>query len=71
MVYTDIQTLRGLDRPTDYGSGVEYADGIIESLCPGQNVGLQIGLWLKGTSGCDDINAGALQSKIQSIIDSL
>lgn len=28
MVYTDIQTLRGLDSPTDYGSGIEYADGL-------------------------------------------
>ena len=30
MVYTDIQTLRGLDRPVDYGSGIEYADGTLQ-----------------------------------------
>lgn len=42
MVYTDIQTLRGLDKPADYGSGVEYADGIINSLFPGEQVGLQV-----------------------------
>jgi hypothetical protein len=27
MAYTDIQTLRGLSSPVDYGSGIEYADG--------------------------------------------
>ena len=31
MVYTDIQTLRGLDKPIDYGTGVEYVDGLIEA----------------------------------------
>ena len=29
MVYTDLQTLRGLDRPVDYGTGLEYADGAL------------------------------------------
>ena len=29
MFYTDIQTLRGLDAPVDYGSGIEYADGLV------------------------------------------
>jgi hypothetical protein len=28
MVYTDIQTLRGLEEPADYGSGIEYAKGM-------------------------------------------
>jgi hypothetical protein len=30
MVYTDLQSLRGLDRPADYGSGIEFADGIAQ-----------------------------------------
>jgi hypothetical protein len=29
MAYTDLQTLRGLSSPVDYGSGIEYADGIL------------------------------------------
>jgi hypothetical protein len=68
MVYTDIQSLRGLDIPADYGSGVEYADGILQSLFPGQHMGLQIGLWLNGTSGCQDILSGSLDSQIDSLI---
>lgn len=39
MAYTDIQTLRGLDRPADYGSGVEYADGILELIVSTRNSG--------------------------------
>lgn len=52
MVYTDIQTLRGVDAPTDYGSGIEYAQGLAEAF---PTSGLQIGLWLNGTSGCRDV----------------
>jgi hypothetical protein len=37
MVYTDIQTLKGLDMPTDYGSGVEYANGLFASLYRSSN----------------------------------
>ncbi|KAL3779693.1 LOW QUALITY PROTEIN: hypothetical protein HJC23_010561 [Cyclotella cryptica] len=29
MVYTDLASLKGLWEPTDYGSGVEYADGVL------------------------------------------
>lgn len=71
MAYTDIQTLRGLDKPVDYGSGIEYAEGILESLFPDQHVGLQIGLWLNGTAGCDDINSGALDSNVKTLINYL
>jgi len=42
MVYTDLETLRGLDKPVDYGSGIEYADGIFNSLFPNHVVGLQV-----------------------------
>jgi hypothetical protein len=34
MVYTDLATLRGLWEPSDYGSGVEYADGIVDMYYP-------------------------------------
>ncbi len=43
MVYTDLDTLGGLFRPTDYGSGIEYADGILDSVFPDSTVGLQVG----------------------------
>jgi lysozyme family protein len=57
VVYTDIQTLRGLDKPVDYGSGIEYAEGILDSLFPDQYVGLQDWslAWHNGTAGSDDI----------------
>lgn len=47
MVYTDLKTLRGLVRPADYGSGVEYADGIIDSIFSDSSVGLQVRFQLK------------------------
>jgi Glycosyl hydrolase family 26 len=78
MAYTDIQTLRGLDRPTDYGSGVEYADGILqlvrfrdEQHASGAKVGLQLGLWLNGTEGCRDIVHRRLDSQIQRLVNYL
>jgi hypothetical protein len=71
MVYTDLQTLRGLGKPVDYGSGVEYADGILESLFAEQHVGLQIGLWLNGTAGCNDIISGALDANVQTLLQYL
>jgi hypothetical protein len=71
MVYTDIQTLRGLSEPADYGSGIEYADGILDSLFPHQHVGLQIGLWLNGTRGCRDIVSGSLEENVSKLIDYL
>ena len=42
MVYTDLENLKGLIKPTDYGSGVEFADGILNSLFPNIDVGLQV-----------------------------
>jgi len=42
MVYTDLKGLQGLDDPVDYGSGVEYADGIINSIFSDSSVGLQV-----------------------------
>jgi hypothetical protein len=64
MFYTDIQTLRGLDVPIDYGSGVEYAQGLAEAF---PHSGIQIGLWLNGTAGCQDIVDGALDEKIHEL----
>lgn len=71
MFYTDIQTLRGLDTPVDYGSGIEYADGILDSLFPNQHVGLQIGLWLNGTTGARDILSGELDENVDTLIQYL
>lgn len=64
MVYTDIQTLRGLDLPVDYGSGVEFADGLLDDIFVHQSLGLQLGLWLNGTQGCLDIISGKLDSNL-------
>jgi len=64
MVYTDIQGLQGLDRPIDYGSGIQYADGI-------PLLDLQIGLWLNGTAGCQDIVDGRLDENIRRLSDYL
>jgi hypothetical protein len=71
MFYTDIQTLRGLDRPVDYGSGIEYANGIMDSLFPDQHVGLQIGLWLNGTRGVRDILSGVLDENVDKLVEYL
>jgi len=68
MVYTDIQTLRGLDSPVDYGSGIEYANGLLDSVFVGQDVGLQIGLWLNGTRGCLDMVQGKLDDEIYRLM---
>jgi hypothetical protein len=65
MVYTDIQTLSGLKTPIDYGSGVQDAVGVT---LEGQVPGLQIGLWLNGTTGCADIMAGKLKAEIDSLM---
>jgi hypothetical protein len=42
MFYTDLEKLDGLTTPTDYGSGIEYADGIVDSLFPNTDVGVQV-----------------------------
>ncbi|CAB9504759.1 expressed unknown protein [Seminavis robusta] len=71
MVYTDIQTLRGLDHPVDYGTGIEYADGALRMASPPTNplgVGLQIGLWLNGTQGCRDIVSGKLDDNVKRLV---
>ena len=42
MFYTDLEELRGLRVPIDYGSGIEYADGIQKSLFTSTKMGLQV-----------------------------
>lgn len=77
MFYTDIQKLLGLTVPADYGSGVEYADGLLAlaaaaAASPGNNSAaappaLQIGLWLNGTAGCADLVAGRLDPQVAQL----
>ena len=83
MFYTDIQTLRGLDVPVDYGSGIEYADGLAQQAMSmmgnekildkdsggggGGGTGIQIGLWLNGTAGCQDIANGHLHNNMHKL----
>lgn len=71
MVYTDIQSLAGLDEPVDYGSGIEYANGLLESVFEEKEVGLQIGLWLNGTEGCRQIVKGQLNRQIKRLFQYL
>mmetsp|Transcript_18874 Transcript_18874/g.40825 ORF Transcript_18874/g.40825 Transcript_18874/m.40825 type:complete len:429 (-) Transcript_18874:47-1333(-) len=73
MVYTDLEKLRGLSSPVDYGSGVEYADGVLDSVFAGytDGIGIQIGLWLGGSKGCRKINSGKLDDQIEALIDYL
>ncbi|CAJ1961557.1 unnamed protein product [Cylindrotheca closterium] len=68
MFYTDIQELRGLAEPVDYGSGIEYADALQEAF---PKSGIQIGLWLNGTAGCEDIVDGALDLQIKEMYKEL
>mmetsp|Transcript_11167 Transcript_11167/g.24211 ORF Transcript_11167/g.24211 Transcript_11167/m.24211 type:complete len:450 (+) Transcript_11167:263-1612(+) len=84
MVYTDLETLKGLWEPTDYGSGVEYADGALDlfpSSPPNNNqnnphgnnarsssTGIQIGLWLSGARGCTSIAMGEMDGKIELLV---
>mmetsp|Transcript_32319 Transcript_32319/g.39711 ORF Transcript_32319/g.39711 Transcript_32319/m.39711 type:complete len:484 (-) Transcript_32319:47-1498(-) len=68
MVYTSLFSIEnGTSAPTDYGSGIEYADGLLNDLFPGQRVGLQMGLWLEGSKGCDEINEGAADDYIRRL----
>ncbi|KAL7530978.1 hypothetical protein ACHAWF_003586 [Thalassiosira exigua] len=77
MVYTDIETLKGLWEPADYGSGVEYADGALD-MFPAphhrgkrSSTGLQIGLWLNGTQGCLSVCEGEMDDQIARLISYL
>jgi hypothetical protein len=67
MVYTDLESLTGLDEPIDYGSGVQYADGILSMLGTDHGVGLQIGLWLNGTFGCSQVLRGEMDMQIHKL----
>jgi hypothetical protein len=64
MVYTDIQTLRGLTSPVDYGSGIEFADGLAQDF---PSSAIQLGLWLNGTQGCQDIISGRLTKNVKAL----
>jgi hypothetical protein len=66
MMYTDLQTLRGLADPADYGSGIEYAVGLAEAF---PTSGMQVGLWLNGTTGCRDVVDGTLDGQISKLFD--
>lgn len=65
MFYTDLQELRGLYEPIDYGGGVQYANGLLQQ--QQFPLSLQIGLWLNGTVGCQNILHGRLQAQIQAL----
>lgn len=64
MTYTDLHQLKGLTEPADYGSGIEFALGLVETF---PDSALQIGLWLNGTSGCRDVLEGRLDERIYEL----
>lgn len=68
MFYTDIQTLRGLDSPVDYGTGVEFANGLAQAF---PDSGIQIGFWLNGTEGCRDLILGHLDDELHTLFSFL
>ncbi|KAL7559195.1 hypothetical protein ACA910_013201 [Epithemia clementina (nom. ined.)] len=67
MVYTNLQELHGLDQPVDYGSGIEYANGLLKIGGKTTGKGLQMGLWLNGSQGCQDVVDGNLNSNLQRL----
>ena len=81
MSYTDLQRLRGLEEPSDYGSGIEYAGMLDDSSSlwrmPSHHnhdsndkstlPALQLGLWLNGSQGCRDIIDGALDDHLHRL----
>lgn len=67
MFYTDIQTLKGLESGVDYGSGIESANEAL-GMISGEGKGLQVGLWLNGTKGCQDILNGKLNENIKHLV---
>lgn len=64
MSYTNLTTLSGVFSPIDYGSGIQYAQGLLD-LQPG--AALNLGLWLGGLDGLKSIVAGDLDSNILRI----
>ncbi|GMH97257.1 hypothetical protein TrVE_jg6329 [Triparma verrucosa] len=64
MSYTNLTTLSGVFSPIDYGSGIQYAQGLLD-LQPGAK--LNLGLWLGGLDGLKSIVAGDLDSNIRRI----
>lgn len=77
MVYTDLRSLKGLWAAADYGSGIQYADGLLglfPSIDTGNRyhsptaAGLQIGLWLNGSQGCLSICKGEWDKQIVRLI---
>jgi len=53
----------GLDDATDYGTGIEWARGLVAAYDP--STALQLGLYLKGA--LDDVNNGALDAQIRRL----
>lgn len=73
MFYTDIISLNGTEAPVDYGSGIEFARGIFQ-LFPVEKdsmFGIQIGLWLSGAKGCQQVASGQLDDQIRKFGDYL
>jgi hypothetical protein len=81
MSYTDIQMLRGLESPADYGSGIEYANMLDDASSPlwqshphhnddstTTATALQLGLWLNGSQGCRDIVNGRLDGNVHRLL---
>ena len=57
---SDTGDLAGLADPVDYGSGTEWASGLIDTY---NSSALQLGLWLVGA--CEDVAEGLLNKEVK------
>jgi len=69
MVYTDLDQLEGLKEPANEGRGIQFADGLLNSVFPSvkSDIGLQVGLSLGDIGGLKHITTGARDAKIMEL----
>ena len=69
MSYTNLSSLNGLTTPVDYGSGIEFAEGGVESF--DNKIGLQLAVDLGGDEGCTKIVNGTMDDQITLLVQFL
>ena len=69
MSYTNLSSLNGLTTPVDYGSGIEFAEGGVESF--DNKIGLQLAVDLGGDEGCTKIVNGTMDDRIALLVEFL
>ncbi|GMI57361.1 hypothetical protein ScalyP_jg9817 [Parmales sp. scaly parma] len=69
MSYTNLSSLNGLTTPVDYGSGIEFAEGGVESF--DNKIGLQLAVDLGGDEGCTKIVNGTMDDQLTLLVQFL